>query len=772
MKTDIQKKYFIGSTKPGSWSSVYTYKPHNPEFYKKRGEIFATISLKSPVTFNVATAGNLLLDHLHETYFENDTDSVIVALEKAVTSINKYLQKLLENDDAAATGIEIDLTVLVIFRNIVYLINMGEGHIHVFRDGNLIDISGVLRDPTGEGIIKIGSTLVKRADIFIISTPTVVEELTYDELIQLAVDFSEQPLKTRKYENESGVAVMLVGNQIDRTEAKAELQLKKQEGEVKVITQPDNEAVIEDSGVSDEELAKMEEEEVAELEEEIAEIEAAPKTPLKEKLKKQLTVLKKGLQARLDAFKKRRIKPSAVAASETTSKTTHISESKKQIDYNQPTYKVMLEKVKVKLVEFFKGVKTLVWDNLLGMGKNGIYLKGAGKGRNWRFIAVVVLIVAAVLYFSIKGVVENNQKRALEAESRQSIDAAITLIEEVDKVAGIVAKSTDNAERKTDMYDKLDEATGHLNDAKVTDVYNDEITSLESKIQELKDKLNLTIAETEPKLVIDLAGLFPGADASDIAISNNMILVSDRQYGKVYEFDYNGKNMKELASGLTSPRSIAVDENGDVVFLDEDAERRLGTIKRADGTMTRHAGTSEFRLGNVTQIDFANIFGGRVYGIDQNLKSVVALQRTDRGYGIPEKRFELSELASGKDIQIDNLKIYLLAPIKQGLYRSLNNKDDTPALSGLEQGENLFDATSLYINELYIFIADPVNKRVLVFDKLSNPIALKAQYVYRGDNSTIFANIKDLMVDNAQEKIFVLDGSAVYELDLKKIASL
>jgi len=144
MKGDVQKKYFIGDNKPGIWSSVYAYKPHNPEFLKKRGEIFAAVTLTGPTTFNVATAGNLLLDHLHETYFENQGDTVLMALEKAILSINKHLQKLLENDDAAETGIDIELTTMVLHNDIACFASTGSGHVYLFRDGNITEISSAL----------------------------------------------------------------------------------------------------------------------------------------------------------------------------------------------------------------------------------------------------------------------------------------------------------------------------------------------------------------------------------------------------------------------------------------------------------------------------------------------------------------------------------------------------------------------------------------------------------------------------------------------------
>ncbi|HEC65767.1 MAG TPA: hypothetical protein ENI23_10755, partial [bacterium] len=91
----LSRKYFIGKNRPGIWSSVYAYKPQSEKIYTKRGEIFAAISLEGPKDFDLATTGNLLLDNFHEAFFENKKDTILVALEKAVISVQQRLSILI-----------------------------------------------------------------------------------------------------------------------------------------------------------------------------------------------------------------------------------------------------------------------------------------------------------------------------------------------------------------------------------------------------------------------------------------------------------------------------------------------------------------------------------------------------------------------------------------------------------------------------------------------------------------------------------------------------
>jgi hypothetical protein len=765
MKGEVQKKYYIGDSKPGSWSSVYAYRPHNPEILKSHGEIFAVIALTGPASFNVATAGNLLLDHLHETYFENQSDSTLIALEKAMVSINKHLQKLLENDSAAEAGIDIELTIMVLFNDIAYLGISGAGHVYLFRDGNISEITKALKDPTGEGYVRVASLVLKRADVFMLGTPIVSDEFTTEQLLELAVDFTDLPLKKRSFEDPSQLALVMIGYNIDRSEAKAEALMQKELEHNHEQPEMISNAETTETGLAGTDEVSETDQELQnepgreESDEEMQMQEDGEKIPVQKKLAGMLSGLTAKVKTHGAKFKDK-------IQNRRTPGESHAVRADEQIDFQQPTYKVVLQQVKVRAVKVIRLIKETVWDNWLGMGKGGIYLKGSGRGRNWRFIVVVIIVVVAVLYFSLKGISERNQRAALENDARLHITSATAAVDDVGQLAQVVAKSDTDQTRKQELLSKLASAKAELAQAKTVGIFLDEISPLEDKIDSLTDLLNRTIAVKDLQPLVDLGGLFPGAIASDLAGADSSLYISDSAYGKIYKTDYSGNSLKEVASGFTKPRSITLDDKGNIIVLDENGDNRIAIVS-PDGTVARQAGTSEFRVGNVPQIEFANIFGGRIYGVDKNIKSVIALQRSESGYGVPEKRFTLDGFDTAKDIQVSDLKIYVLAAVKQGIYRALNNKDDTPVLTGLNQNEDLFAATAMYINDVNVFIADPANQRVLVFNKDVTQMSLKAQYVFKGN---AFKDIKEIYADREKAKLFVLDGTSVYVLDLNKLA--
>lgn len=808
MSGNITKKYFIGkSSRTDEWASVYTYKPHSSEMKALRGEVFATISLKGPKDFSTSTAGNFLLDYFHESYFESDKENALEALNDSVHKTGKHLQKLIQNDKEANVGIDLDLLSIALVGDICYVVNMGVGHLYVFRDGNLTDLSSHLLDSTGEGVMKLGSFEMKSSDVYLLGTPTIDEQLEPDQLIDAAMEFSETQLKQVEFEDESRLALIMVGYNLNREESHNEFELHKniKEELVKNLEKvsagegldPNNEVDVELSGKASiktdnfdkldpldegfEIVDTFEEEPLAEEktltqrtresyseEDGLEDFEEELKEPV-------IDVLKGKLFGFIDKVKERQRKEEYTQPKESREEMLAKKEEKLTIDSeDEKTYKVILAKIKAFGGRIGKVLKDTVWGEWFGMSRNDMYVRGSTqyRKRNMRFIGVVIIVVLGVLYFSITGILSSLDAKEKYREAEIHLKSAKTLVDDVDEIAPVKAKAESSDLGKQELFTKLTEAEDEL--SKIGDIEDlkKDAEELKIKISELRDLLNRTIALLNPTELIDFASSFPGSNTVDIDINNGEIFVADKEYGKIYRVSYTGGSPSELTSDLDQPRSISIDDNGDIIVLDANEDMGLSTVSIADGVVKRHAGTSTFRVGNITQIEFTDILGGRVYGIDQSLKQVVYLSRAGDGYGIPQSRFSLDELSSGVDLSINDLKIYTLADINQGLYRFYNEVDDTPSLNGLESGENLYDASALFVDGVYVIIADPGNQRVLVFEKV-NPnttteINLIGQYVYRGDGD-VFKNIKEIVADRANNKLFVLDGSKVYQLDLKEL---
>ncbi|MEI7578986.1 MAG: hypothetical protein WCJ58_02975 [bacterium] len=841
MSDVISKKYFIGRTiEKGKWSSVYFYKPHNPEIKDQLGQVAAIVSLSSPPGFSIATAGNLLLDFFHETYYETNEPNMLLALERAVIASSKQLQKLMQNDLAAKAGIEMDFTAVAIKNNVAYFVNMGEGHIFIFRDGNLTHLSRHLKDPLGTKLITEGSMFLKSADVITLCTPTAFEEISQDELIDAAVDFSELKLKNKHYSDESQIAFVLIGYNVDRRESQQEHSLHDRiEKEVNVelnqilskpvaqgqeqdqIDNGDEVQITETNG--DEETIEQDQIDSPEIENidtipVLAKIQSAfahpsaasmenleepsviegnqdnnevtegfnlnhegetkpKKLKLFSGIKNKLLIFWSGITARFPKKSLKVLVPEHTPVLEMEHEQEYIPESRfsekpQTGEKDKLTYKVISDRIKRFFYSIGSVIKTVVWQNWLGMGSKELFVRGTKIKRkaNVRILIIIAVVVICLLYFSIKGIKSNMENKKLQDEYQTKLTNAESLLSEVSELAPIKAKSPFSDPSKKELFNKLSEAVTLLNQVKTYQDLKDKAEIDLIKIIDFRDLLNQIIAVKNPEQLIDFGASYPGANTVDMVAGIDFLYVIDKQYGKVYKTGTDGK-ASEIVSGLNQPRSITMDDQGNLIVLDNDSDKALIKINQQN-EVTRLTGMSSFRVGGINVIEFSEVVGGRIYGIDTKIKQLDYLARSGDTYAFPAKRTTLDAFSSATDLQVIDQKIYVLCNNKQGIFRFYNDKDDTPTISGLPPGESILNASAFYIDGLYVYVADPVNQRILIFSK-SEATDLKfiTQYAYRGNRDDGFKNIREIFANRTKNVLYILDSDIIYKISLADLPS-
>lgn len=840
----IQRKYFIGKSIPGVWSSVYEYKPQSSEIRNTHGQIFAAICLKGPKEFSLPTAGNMLLDRFHEVYFENKEDKTLISLEKALLETGKYLQKILENDTAADIGIDLNLISMVINKDILYVSSLGKGKLYAYRDGDLTDITEALRDPTGEGLVREASLVAKKGDVYLLGTPELDQEILKDELLKVAREFTDQPLRTRFYQNEANIGLMIVGYNIDRNreikekpmsavEVVPEVELATQEG---VEVQPE---VIIDEVITkelmgldevDKELPEtsMESESQGSLETQtdyqeegqqgsglgwvdndnidgldeplgdVAEYNAKPsfKTKLTGAVTaggNKLTGFFKGIKGKIVSLKKparknvfqpesiqeveREVKietdiEPTLEAQDLTIGELVAKEKEKDVPLeNRKTYQVILIKIRNFIWGVLVGIKKLVWDKWLGMSSgDNIYLRSAARKRKWGFLVVLILVIIGLLYYSVQGVLDNQKQKAKEETAMTLFTEAKNMISVAKTTSDTLAKSTRREDAKNQVLTDLQKAQTKLDQAKLSDSLASDIKAQESLIVNITDKLSKSIVLNTLNLLTDFGDKFPDADPTDMVLYDKKLYITDAKFNNITSSDYSG-NRTEIANGFKAPRSISVDDKKNLVVLDSNADNQLSLVNIENKEVTRLAATSESKVGGSTQVEFANIGGeGRIYLLENRDKAIAYYSRTKTSYTTIKIRNTMDELATAKDLFIIDGKIYLLMQKDFGLYRDAGQKQDQMNLVDFKTEDNMLSATALYVDGVNIYVADPSNKRVLVFNKTGFPdTPFVAQYVYRGSDPDAFTDIKEITADRDSLKIFVLDGTNVYVLDMASL---
>jgi DNA-binding beta-propeller fold protein YncE len=803
----IQKKYYIGRSQKGVWSTVYTYKPHNSELRKIRGEIFAVILLRGPDDFSLGTAGGLLLDRFHEAYFDNRSDTTLIALEKASIETSRFLQKILENDKADKDGIDLHLISLVVVDDLVYIASIGDGKVYVYREDELNEISDQLRDPTGEGKIKVASLVSARGDVYLLGSPKLDNEILKQEMFTATEDFTDMPFKNHVYENEQEVALMMVGLNIDRnrkseTKPVQEAEEVEMDEEIEPVEEIEQE-VDDDRTLADviasEKEQKLEEvepnedsEEIVELEDAEVELEdelpvvAEPLPQAKEEDVEEVFEEAEELGPEPEPISSRKASPlnkignavkgfgaSIASRFKTAPKTRSEIISREQVkdEASLKTYQVILLRIKNGILAFLRGIKELVWDKWLGLGMNtdDMYLRSAARKRRYGFLAVLILVVLALLYYSIQGAVDNQKNKEEEELARSKLSEIVSVIDGIEEQAQYLVAANGADERKVKALASLDQALNDLQSLQSYEVIATDIATQEVRIEEIKNRFNRVIKLAEVKVLTDLGGLYPDASLSDMALGNSKVYFADQKYGTIYSVDYSGNNRAEIAGGFTNPRSISYDaDNNTLIVLDDNPDNALSIINLANNSVNRMAASSLSKIAGTTQIETALINGKepRLYLLNPEKKAISYYVRTGSNYGTLVLRNTNDDLATATDFKIDEGRIYFTMQKYSGLFKDFNKQEDKINITRMSEGDNFLNATALFIDGLYVYVADPSNRRVLVFQKGAPDIALIAQYVYEGQDDTTFKAIKEVVADRNANKLFVLEGDKILVLDM------
>lgn len=764
----VQKRYFVGKNKSGIWASVYAYKPNSDEIFEKRGEIFAAILIEGPKEFDSSVVGNLLLDILHETYFESKSDSTLEALEEAVRATKNRLISLVENDETAAiNGINFDLITLVTKGRYFFSVRIGDGGLKIYRTGILQDLAAGFKDPTGEKDYSVLSGLLEKGDVFMVSTPNINEYYEEEELLEAVSDYDEIVLKNKMLQDDSRVGLLLLGFDLQERQEEVAPVVSPVEENIQNINQEeeldesDGEGLVEQPKFSDRKFNI---------------------DKLKEQVAGKYDALRDFAQFKLQSFKNRNsdseidneIQQDSLASSEDIASEENHKEASIEPNIRQDsTFIVIIKRILIKLRIWLMKLWLFIKEDLLGMeGGNGIYLKGRQKQLNYRVIVVLGVLVLAILYGGIKIRQNAVEKARLERENKRLVQELNTDVEDIESSSVFTISSPDNISARESVLSSIRELQQKIDDTEVSEEYQSQLADYRSRLSDLEIELQRIITVSDPEVVSDLGANYEGAVPSDIAIQDGKLYVTDSARNVLYEVGVNG-GQQEIFNDLKSPRLIDADPEEGVVILDE-SDTALGYFNISTGQLRRFPGMTNAKLSPAVEMDAYTVGQGdiRLYLAMTNSPQVQQINKRGEAYSDgPKSRWDGAEYSGITDIALLDGKFVVIQE-GEGLNRLYVDSKTTTNVTGLLGSDNIQSATKLTTDALYIYVADPINQRILVFTKSRGDnvdfVDLVAQYKYTGDQN-IFKNIVDIVVDSGN--IYVLDGAKIYKLPKSNLDS-
>jgi hypothetical protein len=721
----LKIEYFVGATKPTSWSSVYFYAPQAPSIYEAKGEIVACISLASPPSFDSDKAGNLLLDELHEVYFESEEQNTLLALEKACLNTRKRLLELLKYDEISSEkGLDFNLSVAVIKDSSLFMVCIGDAKILGYREGEYVDLSDVLKDPDGRSSMKVGSLDLQSGDKFLLLTPRAREELTDTDLEKVFSRFSIESLEGKNFFVESLVSLILVGYELPSDSS--------------------NEISINNTSLQSKNLPKRSE--FGQDDFEGSMLAAEGDVVAEEKL-----VAKHGIFSKLNT-------------KNITKFFSNLKDSFGKIsrDPRAKTFQVVFVGAILAVWKFLQKAGSYVWKDLLKMGnKSNVYLRGAKKQTNFRPIIFFLCIALVLGYFIVSSVKEKRIKQKLLADAELVVSQSERNFDSLEIEARTLITTYSRAEEKEALFARANDLKRQLSVVEIEDVQERKLGLL-SKIDDVIDKLLRKVSIENLDIFVDF-GVIEGADPNDISIFVPNLFVSDGGNGVIYKFDMSA-NRETVIDSLNKPKALSTNDFGEVVFFDYNTERAIGTVKIEEKSLNRVRGLSFERVGELSQLVAYKVADGdhRLYGIREGKNQFIQMTRSGDDYGLPIVRFEDINFADLRDVALNNRWIYLVSK-GEGVRRFFGVESETN-IHGMIQGDNWNSVSSIFVDERFIYLGDSDNRRVLVFTKSRGDDTKNLDFVAQFDLSSdpVSSSIKGLVAD--EDHIFVLAGTKIIKL--------
>jgi hypothetical protein len=272
------------------------------------------------------------------------------------------------------------------------------------------------------------------------------------------------------------------------------------------------------------------------------------------------------------------------------------------------------------------------------------------------------------------------------------------------------------------------------------------IAKLTSDLNDLKQKLRKVIMNEN---VTELTSLpASAADGSLVApiLSKGSAYVVDSSSNSILKIDLTSKQVQRIALPANTSQIVAATEGTtSIIFATKDA--KLIALSKNDGSVTsmKWSHTQASSTADVV------LYASKLYSLDPSHNQIWRSTNAAGGFSADSPYIKAADapLSDAVSMAIDS-DVYVLKT-DGTLLRFLSGGQEGFGLSAVDPALKAASSVFTDLTSTYIYITDPAEKRVLVFDKNG---ALKAQIM-----SSQFRVPRAVTVDEANKQMLLVDGN-------------
>lgn len=366
--------------------------------------------------------------------------------------------------------------------------------------------------------------------------------------------------------------------------------------------------------------------------------------------------------------------------------------------------------------------------------------------------AFIVLFIVILFVFS-QSIIRQGEKQDSYKEETQYATSLTTATNKIGEAETKILMS-DYASARILIKD----ATDQLNSIpKNTDTWKKNGDAALAKIQTISDQVNYIQRINEPKSVANYSSLGNNIAPNKLSLISKTAFAFDANKNSVYSYNLDKNEAKvSINQDEENKKFIAITKDSAATILTVLSNQNIVQFNPVLEKLSKITIDFNNQDTNIVDLDY---FASKLYTLDIKNNQIFKNAKSGDNYGSSEEWINDSnvDIKDAKSFAIDG-SVYILKD-KGVVIKLFGGKlvadwaleTSTPGLDG---------ATKLFTDDTTdnIYILNPAQKLVAVFDKEGK---LKNQYL-----SDKWSNLKDLYVDEANKKLYVLNGTEVFEVEL------
>jgi len=385
--------------------------------------------------------------------------------------------------------------------------------------------------------------------------------------------------------------------------------------------------------------------------------------------------------------------------------------------------------------------------------KNPTILKPPRK--NWiAKILLVAFVICALMFVASLVVLNHNQKIALE---KKEYAQKLTEIEN-EKEQLAIAMLSSATEAPKEVYKIFEEIELILNELpRNTEEQEESFQFLYSEHIQKRNKFYKITDIIEPLELVDLYSIDENIQTKGCAKINDNLYIFNPQNNYIYTINLENKEaeiINRTSANIGYLEKIYQWDNDNLIGYDQN--QNLVNFNTIDSKLSLLALVTEHQTDEIIDLQ---IYNSRLYILMSSINKINRYQKIMDGFGKEQSWTENEDVdvSKGISLTIDGA-IYVLQKdgqiikLYEGRKANFNLSNIRPKLS-LEKAGKIF--TNDELDNLYVLDED--TQRIIVLSKTGELIQ---QFT-----SDSFDELKDFAVSDREDKIWILNGSKIFEIE-------